>query len=483
MKVSIITVCHNQLKHTKRFVASLKRFTPQKPIEWELIVIDSGSKDNTWEWLGQLTRREETIPIGQREPIYDLHFEDNIGWIKGINEGLDFIRNAGADDPPDIIIFSNNDIVFDKPGWLERLCAHFDSPAVGAVGPTSNYVIGRQNVACNVPHVVEEETKTLIGFFFAVRREIVDELGQLEEDFWKYVPDESDEVRERLKLGGADDLDYSQRIRLAGFKLVIARDVFVWHAGSKTFMEVVGTEGYDKQWKAADIAFERKWGPGSRAACFDVPLRVAIGLPMRGWHPNWKFSKSLLYLQKPPNWNLIESGRCIVDQARNQIADMALKLGIDYVLMIDDDHTFPPDMLYRLLSYEKDVVAALGFRRAEPFGPCVFSWETDPGNGNLMVMDRPDLIRKGLQKVDAVGFGAVLIKMSVFQKLQPEKPGQWFKFDEVGEDLHFCHLCAQAGVEIWCDTDLVIPHIADEGIEVSDFHFFEHHKFKSAGVR
>jgi len=156
---------------------------------------------------------------------------------------------------------------------------------------------------------------------------------------------------------------------------------------------------------------------------------------------------------------------------------MALKLGDDYVLMLDDDHTFPYDMLYRMLAHGKDVVAALGFRRAEPFGPCVFSWETHKENGNLMVMDRPDLIRKGLQKVDAVGFGAVLIKTEVFKRLGPQP---WFKFSEVGEDLHFCDLCMQAGIDVWCDTDLVIPHIADEGVEVTDFHFYEHHKFKAA---
>lgn len=463
MKVSIITVCHNQLKHTKRFIASLKRFTPQEPIEWKLIIVDSGSDDATFD-----TFKDEFMTVGMFE---------NVGWIKGINEGLKVLQSE--ETRSDIIIFANNDVVLDAPGWLERLCKHFDNPTVGAVGPTSNYVIGRQNITCNVPHVTEEETRTLVGFFFAVRREIVEELGPLEEDFWKYVPNEPDEVRERLKLGGADDLDYSMRIRLAGFKLVIARDVFVWHAGSKTFMEVVGKDGYDKQWQTADLAFERKWGPGSRAACFDIPaVRYAIGLPMRGPHPNWLFSKSLIHLQKPDGWNMIEAPRCMVDQARNNIADLAIQHGIDYILFLDDDHTFPPDLFYRLIAAQKDVVGALCFRRVEPFGPCIFRWQTAVENGNLMVYDRPELIGKGLQKVDGIGFGAVLIKTEVFKRLQPERPGQWFKFSEVGEDLHFCDLCAQAGVDIWCDTSLEAPHINDFGIEVSSKTFFQYHQAK-----
>lgn len=472
MKVSIITVCHNQLAHTKRFIASLKRFTPQEPIEWDLLIVDSGSTDGTFEYLSHYCG----------EPKFGrVTFKENIGWIKGINEGLKFIEewNKGVGQtPPDIIVFANNDVVLDAPGWLERLCKHFDNPTVGAVGPTSNYVIGRQRVEFNVPHVTEEPANTVVGFFMAVRRELVDVLGPLEENFADYVPEYPEESRRRLSLGGADDLDYCWRIREQGFKIVIARDVFVWHSGSQTFIDVVGKDGYEQQWRLADLAFERKWGAGSREKCFEVPLKIMFAVPMRSNHPNWKFAKSLVYLTKPPSWHLVESRRCMVDQARNQFVQMAQTLGppngpFDYILFLDDDHTFPHDLLYKLLSHNKDVVGALCFRRIEPFGPCLFSWCTDAKNGNLMVRDRPDLIGKGLQRVDAVGFGAVLVKMEVFQKLGPPP---WFKFSEVGEDLHFCDLCAQAGIEIFCDTDLVAPHINDDGHEVDASVFYEYHK-------
>ena len=472
MKVSIITVCHNQLQHTKRFIASLKRYTPQEPIAWELIAVDSGCTDETVEFLRGTADIVHSIDAKTEKSV-------NIGWIRGINLGLEWIKKT-KDIQPDIIIFANNDVVLDSPGWLERLCKHFDNPTVGAVGPTSNYVIGRQNITCNMPHITEEDTRTIVGFFFSVRREVVDQIGQLEENFDKYVPEESEEVRARLKLGGADDLDYSKRIREAGFKLVIARDVFVWHAGSKTFMEVVGQEGYNKQWQTADLAYERKWGPGSRAECFDIPaVRHALGLPMRGNHPNWLFSKALVHLQKPPGWNMIEARRSMVDQARNHIVDLALKHGIDYLLFLDDDHTFPPDLWYRLISHQKDVVGALCFRRIEPFGPCLFRWETSKENGNLMVYDRPELIGKGLQKVDGIGFGAVLVKMEVFKKLGPPP---WFKFSEVGEDLHFCDLCAQNGIEVYCDTSAIAPHINDDGIEVTEKTFYQYHQAKTAKV-
>lgn len=466
MKVSIITVCHNQLYHTKRFIASLKRFTPQEPIEWELIVVDSGCTDGTVDYC------HKEIAVSELES-----YPENIGWIKGINSGIEYVLKN--DPQSDIIIFANNDVVLDSPGWLERLCKHFDNPTVGAVGPTSNYVIGRQNIVCNVPHITEEETKTIVGFFFAVRKEIVDRIGPLEENFDKYVPEESEEVRAKLKLGGADDLDYSRRIAEDGWKLVIARDVFVWHAGSRTFMEVVGKEGYDKQWRTADLAYERKWGPGSRAACFDIPTIVCIGIPPRTYHTHWKFTRSLALMQKPPGfWNIIDSPRTIVDQARNLIADLARKNGATHLLFIDDDHVLPSNLYYKLASHNKDVVGALCFKRVEPFSPCLYSWQTSRADGNLMVVSRHDLMFKGLQKVDAVGFGAILIKVSVFEKI----PFPWFKFSEVGEDLHFCDLCAQNGIEVHCDTDLVVNHINDSGMEVDQNTFYGFHQDKAKRV-
>lgn len=464
MKVSILTVCHNQLAHTKRFIASLKRFTPQEPIGWNLLIVDSGSTDGTSEYIYSILRDDRF----RSEP-----FNKNVGWIKGINEGLKWFQGDEG-DKPDILIFANNDIVFDSPGWLERLCKHFDNPAVGAVGPTSNYVMGRQNSNANNPHAVEEETHFLVGFCFAVRREVVEAIGPLSEDLADFLPPgTSQETRDKLALGGADDLDYSIRIRQAGWKLVIARDVFVWHAGSKTFLEVVGPDGYNQQWKTADLALERKWGKTEVARLHEAPLNFAIGIPLRGWHTHWKFSRSFAFLQKPWKWNLLDAPRGVVDQSRNAIVQKALEIGASHILFLDDDHTFPPELFFRLYSYNVDVVGALGFRRVEPFSPCVFSWETNRENGNLVVRDHPEWINTGLRKVDAIGFGAVLIRMDVFTRLGPPP---WFKFNEVGEDLEFCNRCALAGVSVHCDTSLIVPHINDEGIEVSDATFGEYHR-------
>jgi GT2 family glycosyltransferase len=40
---------------------------------------------------------------------------------------------------------------------------------------------------------------------------------------------------ERFKLGGYEDLDYSLRLRAAGYDLLLARKIFVHHYSHRTF--------------------------------------------------------------------------------------------------------------------------------------------------------------------------------------------------------------------------------------------------------
>lgn len=448
MKISLITVCHNQLHHTKRFIDSLRRFTPKDPHFWELVVIDAGSTDGTFE-----TFQDEFKTVGL----------ENVGWVEGINEGLTWI-----DSEADIVIFANNDIVLQE-GWIEKLVKHFEDPTVGAVGPTSNYVMGRQHERFNQPHLVAEPVNFLIGFFFAVRKSIVDEIGGL------------DETLSPGGIGGGDDLDYSIRIRKLDYRLIIARDIFIWHAGSQTFLDVLGPEGYNQHWRACDERVKKKWGELEFNRLHAAPLKFAIGVPLRGWHPHWKFSRAFAMLKKPPQWDLLDSPRGIVDQSRNAIVQKALEVGgFSHLLFLDDDHEFGNDLFYKLISHNKDVVGALAFRRLPPFSPCVFSWSTNRENGKLVVVEHPDWIKTGLRKVDAMGFSAVLLNMRIFEKLGPPP---WFKFGEVGEDLTFFDCCAQKGIEVHCDTDLIAPHINDEGVACDENTFYEHHKWSVAQRR
>ena len=126
----------------------------------------------------------------------------------------------------------------------------------------------------------------------------------------------------------------------------------------------------------------------------------------------------------------------------------------DWLLMIDDDHVFAPDLLTRLLSHEKDIVAALCLRRDEPYGPFCFEKEPTPGvyqPVNLHLHGPDELL-----KVRAVGTGAMLIRRQVFEKIADP----WFTItDSSGEDMRFCAEASRNGFEIYCDLGARIGHL------------------------
>lgn len=159
----------------------------------------------------------------------------NLGWEGGIKLGLEKTKAP-------FVLFLNDDTFIPTSSqlWLNTMLKHFIDPKIGAVGASSNVVMGLQNIFTFVPfHVFER--KFLIGFCFLVRREAIEKAGGI---------DDTTNV--------ADDFDMSIRIRKAGYTLLVDRTVFVYHHGFKTGTRVYGTEQQKNGWNS----FE-KWEAGN----------------------------------------------------------------------------------------------------------------------------------------------------------------------------------------------------------------------------
>lgn len=146
----------------------------------------------------------------------------NLGWIGGINAGLKWCRENSKSK---FICFLNDDIqVLDHDyGWLTKLIYSFQlDENIGGVGPTSNAIMGYQSIThIGLPPAVE--ATRLSGMCFMVRRDVVEMIGLLDDS-----------------LPGGDDLDYSIRIRDAGYKLCICRRSFLIHHYASTGKRVHG---------------------------------------------------------------------------------------------------------------------------------------------------------------------------------------------------------------------------------------------------
>ncbi len=141
----------------------------------------------------------------------------NLGWEGGLLEGLKHTK-------AEFVMFLNDDILVpdSENHWLIKLLQHFKDPKVGAVGPISNMVMGFQNMIA-MPQVKVSTTKFLIGFCMLVRRSALDKVGSID-----------------ATLPGGDDIDLSIRLRDHGYKLIIDRNVFVFHYGSQTGIRLFG---------------------------------------------------------------------------------------------------------------------------------------------------------------------------------------------------------------------------------------------------
>ncbi len=442
-KLTVITVAHNQLRHTKNLINSLRRFTVN-PLQ--TIVVNNASTDGTQEWL-----LFPSFTLPQNISLCVLNSETNLGWVGGINKGLDYV-----DSDSEFVIFANNDVIVDSAGWERRLLAHFDS-SVGAVGPTSNYVAGRQNRVFDHPGVTEEETKVLIGFFMCVRKSVIEEVGLLD-DLHSFE-------KEGSVNSGGDDFDYSIRIRNLGYGLRIARDVFVYHAGSQSLKDKLTDQEYKILCSDADQAVIAKHGEDAYKDLLEHPTRILCAVPMRHDYLHRKFAFTFSTMIKPFHFECVDIARAHVESARNAAVKHALDLRFTHILFLDDDHILPPDTFLRLWKMDAPVAAALAFKRIQPYEPVIGTFGIT-SSGQTGVFLKPEWIHTGPRKVDAIGFAGVLIRLSVFETLA-EKKLPWFKWNELGEDFSFCLACKDAGIEVWCDTDLILPHIG-ENLEINE---------------
>lgn len=169
--------------------------------------------------------------------------------------------------------------------------------------------------------------------------------------------------------------------------------------------------------------------------------------------------------------------RLHVDRARNEIVDMVLNPekprppqfpnGVDrrykaatHVLFIDDDMIVPPNGLMRLLSHKEPIVGGLYFGRQPPHLPIAYRHIKD--NQWIPITK----FGAGLQEVDAIGFGFILVERTVLEKMQ--RP--WFEFsDRMGEDMYFCEQAKKLGYRILLDADIKCKHLST--VEIGEEHY------------
>ena len=156
-------------------------------------------------------------------------------------------------------------------------------------------------------------------------------------------------------------------------------------------------------------------------------------------------------------------------RARNNLVDLALINGCDYLLMLDDDMIVPNDLLSRLIAHGKDVTGALYFQRGGAYHPVLMRSRSrkDGLRAVEFIQHHDEIVRRpGLHDLSGgvLGGGCLLFKTDVFRKI----PQPYFWIDGiVGTDVHICQQLANAGVSLWVDSSIELGHVGESQIVTS----------------
>lgn len=332
-KYDIIVLTWNRREIIKAFVESFLANTP--PV-CRLIIIDNGSTDGTKDYLLSLEDAESCA-------FKIIINRENRGFVGGMNQGIEISDAA-------YVCLANNDLIFTK-GWLEEIVSIFEKDGrIGILNPNSN------NLGAHPPHGmpiddfgrklsgkykgVFVEMPFCIGFCMFIRREVIQKIGGLSEEFHPFF---------------FEDSDYSMKAKKAGYLIGVAKGSYVWHKEHASFKQM-GREREEFFVKNSEI-FRRKWGKTLRIVWImsdqkeiSKVLEEAIGLARQGnfvWFMVKNLAKSDLFEEE----NLIEHSAVNFIKIRNRfdIIWKILKKKKRYDIIISNDNFM--NWLFKKLGY------------------------------------------------------------------------------------------------------------------------------------
>lgn len=173
-----------------------------------------------------------------------------------------------------------------------------------------------------------------------------------------------------------------------------------------------------------------------------------------------------LYATGKYHLGIITNDLCYSDTARDVLIKEAMKYNPDYILLLDADQIYPgntPEILMKHIDSGKLVVGGISpLKKAS--NPAIDGkpsmWDLD--TSRRLVRHREVVLHQGMIKVDAMGLGGIMMNPKVFKTLKfPWFRVMWNEEEKhrFGADFSFYSHCKDAGIDVWCDTDLIFGHV------------------------
>lgn len=118
MNISIIICTYNRYRSLQRTLDSIRKMIVPDKIEWELIVVDNNSPDNT----------KKTVKSFQKSSPFLVRY------VFEKKQGLSFARNRGIQEAKgELLAFTDDDVRVDR-SWLKNIAPVFEKYDIACIG-------------------------------------------------------------------------------------------------------------------------------------------------------------------------------------------------------------------------------------------------------------------------------------------------------------------------------------------------------------
>jgi hypothetical protein len=197
----------------------------------------------------------------------------------------------------------------------------------------------------------------------------------------------------------------------------------------------------------------------------DTGLNIVVVVPS-GTHWLADFATSLIsmmgYFMNTPvpgmkthEFRVINIKGSILPTSRLNGLKAAKSLEATHLLYVDSDHTFPPDMLHKLLRWKKDCMTVNCTTKSIPSTTTARSFNPDNAQGNIVYSD--ENMKGTISRVWRIGTGVMLLSAKAYNQIPHNAFSMPYMPDAdvyQGEDWSLCEALNTAGVPIYVDHGL-----------------------------
>lgn len=199
-----------------------------------------------------------------------------------------------------------------------------------------------------------------------------------------------------------------------------------------------------------------------------------VGTPINPEEFTWSLVQLVQFCYEymlPPGTHL-HVDRSVVSGQAGARNELVKKMQGDWLLQIDTDHTFDPDLVMRMIQLfegqKLDVLTGLYHFKQQPYNPVLFQ-HVGKEYRAVVNWDHKEDVR--LLPISAAGGGCLLVRRSVFDRIRKETGAM--PFDPcppyTTDDFNFFERCRRLGIKCWCAPQIEMKHLMWKSIGSGDY--------------